>query len=230
MKRLNTRAIVLARTDYGEADRILTLLTPDQGKVKGIAKGVRKSKSKMAGGIELFSVSEVSYIIGKSEINTIISTRLVKHYGNIVKDLDRTNSSYDLIKIINKATEDHPEEAYFNLLRDGLQSMDDKTVDLNLINLWFRAQLLKLAGHTPNLKTDKAGNNLKADKTYDFDFERVGFIENTSGQFGVNEIKFMRLAFGNNQPKALQKVQNSEQLASGLLPLAQAILRAHVRI
>jgi len=51
MKRINTHGIVLARTDFGEADRILTFLTPDNGKVKAIAKGVRKQKSKMAGGI-----------------------------------------------------------------------------------------------------------------------------------------------------------------------------------
>jgi DNA repair protein RecO (recombination protein O) len=58
MKTIVTKGIVLTRTDYGEADRILHFLTPDQGKIAGIAKGVRKSKSKLAGGIELFSVSK----------------------------------------------------------------------------------------------------------------------------------------------------------------------------
>src|SRR5256885_8858328 len=106
--RFRTQAIILNRTDYGEADRIISFLTPDHGKLKAIAKGVRKSKSKLAGGIELFSVSEVSFIIGRSEINTIISTRLVKHYGNIVKDLDRTGAAYEFIKSLNKATEEQP--------------------------------------------------------------------------------------------------------------------------
>ena len=54
-KDLRTKAIVLRRTDYGEADRILQLLTPS-GKRSVIARGVRKEKSKLAGGIELFSV------------------------------------------------------------------------------------------------------------------------------------------------------------------------------
>ena len=57
-KDLRTKAIVLRRTDYGEADRILQLLTPS-GKRSVIARGVRKEKSKLAGGIELFSVSDV---------------------------------------------------------------------------------------------------------------------------------------------------------------------------
>jgi DNA repair protein RecO (recombination protein O) len=51
MRQFRTQAIILNRTDYGEADRIISFLTPDHGKVKAIAKAVRKSKSKLAGGI-----------------------------------------------------------------------------------------------------------------------------------------------------------------------------------
>ena len=57
MKQLVTEVIILARTDYGEADRILTVLSPEYGKLRLLAKGVRRVKSKLAGGIELFSVS-----------------------------------------------------------------------------------------------------------------------------------------------------------------------------
>ena len=58
MKVERTRAIVLKRTNYGEADRILQLLTT-YGKRNVIAKSVRREKSRMAGGIELFSICEV---------------------------------------------------------------------------------------------------------------------------------------------------------------------------
>ncbi|MDO8591465.1 MAG: DNA repair protein RecO, partial [bacterium] len=71
MNRYVTQGIVLSRTDFGEADRILTFLTNDHGKVRAIAKGVRKSKSKLAGGIELFSISDLTLIIGRGEINTL---------------------------------------------------------------------------------------------------------------------------------------------------------------
>jgi DNA repair protein RecO (recombination protein O) len=119
MQAINTQGIILTRTDFGEADRILHFLTPDRGKVSGIAKGVRKSKSKLAGGIELFSISELSFIVGKSDIYTIISARLVKHFDNIVKELDRTSTTYEAIRMLNKATEDSPEPAYFNILQSG---------------------------------------------------------------------------------------------------------------
>src|SRR5581483_3542398 len=112
MRQFRTQAIILNRTDYGEADRIISFLTPDHGKLKAIAKGVRKSKSKLAGGIELFSVSDISFIPGRKEISTVVSTRLIKHYGHIVKDLNRTNTGYALIKRLDKATEDAPETDY----------------------------------------------------------------------------------------------------------------------
>src|ERR1700710_2745729 len=135
MQKFNSRGIILNRTDYGEADRILTFLTADHGKVKAIAKGVRKLKSKLAGGIELFSISDLSFIVGRSEINTLASSRLLKHYGKIVKNLDRTNLGYEFIKIIDKATEDNPEHGYFDLLNQAFTALDDDTIGLELIDV-----------------------------------------------------------------------------------------------
>src|SRR3954468_11171776 len=119
MQKFKTQGIILNRTEYGEADRILTFLTANHGKVKAIAKGVRKLKSKLAGGIELFSISDLSFIVGSGEINTLASSRLVTHYGGIVKNLDRTNLGYEFIKIIDRATEDKPEPGYFDLLNQA---------------------------------------------------------------------------------------------------------------
>jgi DNA repair protein RecO (recombination protein O) len=225
---IHTRGIVLSRTDYGEADRILTFLTPDHGKVSAIAKGVRKQKSKLAGGIELFSVSEISYIPGKRDISTLISTRLVTHYGQIVKDLNRTNTGYELIKIINKATEEKPEEAYFNLLKQLFEALDDHSVDLELIQAWFAAQLLRQAGHTPNLRTEQGGQKLQAGQTYDFNLDNMSFQsgETTS----ADQIKFLRLLFSENIPHTLQKVAGAARLASQSRQLIQPMLQTYIRL
>ena len=221
---------MLARTDYAEADRILTFLTPDNGKVKAIAKGVRKQKSKLAGGIELFSISELSLIVGKSEINTLISTRLIKYYSQIVKNLDRTNLAYELIKITNKATEDNPEPAYFNLLNDSFKALDDHSISYQLIQVWFYAQLLKLAGHSPNLKTEKSGEKLQSGQKYNFDYETMCFQPAPKGQFGSSQIKFLRLLFSSNPIKTLQKIQNSVSLAEKTSQPLKLMLQNYVRI
>ena len=65
MKTTRTQAIVLRRTNYGEADRVLQILTPD-GKFSVMARGARREKSRLNGGIELFSISEVVIGEGKS--------------------------------------------------------------------------------------------------------------------------------------------------------------------
>ena len=77
MNHKKTIAIVLKRIDYGEADRIVTVLTPDAGKLSLMAKGARRVKSKLAGGIELLSTSEINYIAGKGSLDTLVSSRLI---------------------------------------------------------------------------------------------------------------------------------------------------------
>jgi DNA repair protein RecO len=229
MRQFRTQAIILNRTDYGEADRVITFLTPDHGKVRAIAKGVRRSQSKLAGGIELFSVSDLSFIIGKSEINTLRSSRLVKHYGSIVKDLDRTNSAYGVIKKLDKATEEAPEPDYFYLLQEAFESLDDSSINLELINLWFDMQLLRLGGHTPNLRTDDKANKLSPDKIYSFDSENMRFHEDGRGKFTADHIKFLRLGFSHNSVKVLCRVKGCVKLSKDALPLVQSVSAVYIR-
>lgn len=220
MKQLVTTAIILSRTDFGEADRILTVLTPEYGKLRLLAKGVRRVKSKLAGGIELFSISTVTFVKGRGEIGTLVSTRLDKHYAHIVEDLQRTMLGYDLIKKLNKVTEDEPESEYFELLHQTFEALDEATIPLPLIRFWFSAQIQRLGGHTPNLQTDEAGRKLVADQLYDFDFDRMTFVANPlSGRFSANHIKFLRLIFAGNSPRALLQVQGMGQLLGECMPL-----------
>jgi DNA repair protein RecO (recombination protein O) len=229
MRQLRTQAIILSRTDYGEADRIITFLTPDHGKLKAIAKGVRKSKSKLAGGIELFSVSDISFIPGRGEISTVVSTRLTKHYGNIVKNLDRTNLGYELISRLNKATEDSPEADYFYLLEEAFAGLDNSDIGLQLIELWFNMQLLRLSGHTPNLRTDTDNKQLLSDKKYNFDFDRMRFALDEQGLFNSDSIKFLRLGFSPNKIQNLNRIKQSMQLTAQLQSLVRSVTNDFIR-
>lgn len=224
MKQLTTQAIILSRTDYGEADRILTLLTPTYGKLSLLAKGVRRVKSKLAGGIELFSVSEITFIQGRGAVGTLVSTRLVKHYGTIVTDLERTMLGYDLIKRLHVATEEEPEQGYYNLLRQTFEALDDRSIPSPLIAFWFTAQLLRLNGYTPNLHTDDNGNKLTSDKRYDFNYEHMAFTPAPErGQFTPAHIKFLRLAYAGHSAKVLAQVQGNVALVSVCAPLTHTM-------
>lgn len=225
-----TIGIVLARTDFQEADRIITVLTPDKGKIKAIAKGVRRPKSKLAGGIELFSISNVTFLPGRGDLQTLISSRLINHYGNIVKDINRTMLGYELLKRINRVTEDEPGEEYFEMLRRSLAGLNDSGVDRQLVELWFTMQLLKLTGHSPNLKTDSKAKQLDAEKSYMFNFDDMAFVSNDKGPHNANLIKLLRLGIGAKDPSIFSRVQGSEKLVETTLQLAKAMLKHNVRI
>jgi DNA repair protein RecO (recombination protein O) len=230
MKQQVTTAIILSRTNFGEADRILTLLTPEHGKLRLLAKGVRRVKSKLAGGIELFSVSTITFVKGKGDIGTLISTRLNKHFAHIVQDLDRTMVGYELIKQLNKTTEDEPEHGYFSILEQTFEALDDAELPLPTIRFWFAAQLLHLSGHTPNLVTDTSGQKLQPDQSYDFDFDHMAFAPSPRGSFNASHIKFLRLSFADHPAKVLAQVQGSEQFVAATTPLVNTMLTTFLRV
>lgn len=225
-----TQGIVLARTDFQEADRILTILTPDNGKIRAIAKGVRKQRSKLAGGIELFSVSDLTFLPRRGELQTLISSRLTTHYGEIIKDIRRTMLGYELLKRMNRVTEDAAGEEYFLLLNRALASLNDLDLSQGLLELWFTMQLLNITGHTPNMRTDTAGDKLDSDKRYLFDFDAMTFQLQPDGPYGAKHIKLLRLAYALDSPTVLKQVQDVEDCTPEMVQLADNMLRLNVRV
>ncbi len=223
MKQQVTDAIVLRRVNYGEADRIVTFLTPNAGKLALVARGVRRPKSKLAGGIELLSISSVTYAGGRSGLGTLVSARLEKHFSKILTDLPRVQLGYELLQTMDKITEDQPEPEYFTLLATALAALDVTTIPLPLVRVWFTAQLLKLAGLTPNLVTDTEGQRLDAAQTYNFDYDNVCFT--AGGEFSSSHIKVLRLLFSDTSPGVIGKVQGIEQLAGDVSPLVTMLHR-----
>ncbi len=223
MNRVVTTGIVLGRTDFGEADRILTILTPDHGRIRVIAKGVRKVKSKLAGGIELFSISQISFIHGRSEIYTLISSRLQKHFSRIASDINRTMFGYEIIKLINKTVEDNAGEEYFELLSYALEALDETSLPQPAIELWLYAQILKLAGHSPNLKTDTSGSKLNQNTKYGFDIDKMAFMARPAGTIGANHIKLIRLAFGLQSPLKLGQVGDLDKVLTNSLGIVKSM-------
>lgn len=230
MNSIVTTGVVLARTNYGEADRIITVITPDQGKLRLMVKGARRIRSKLAGGIELFSISEMTFIQGRGEINTLTSSRLQKHFGRIISDIDRTMFGYELLKLFNRVTEDMPESDYYELLATALEALDDPTVPLENIRLWTRVQLLKLGGHAVNLKTDNTGQKLTPEMVYNFSFDDMVFVQAPRGNYGPSHIKILRLAHGLETPLPLGLVTDIKTVMPELLSLVNSVSKQHLRV
>lgn len=201
MNQIVTTGIVLARINYGEADRIITVITPDHGKLTLMVRGARKIKSKLAGGVELFSVNSLTFIKGRGDMSTLVSSRLQTHFGNIVTEYARTMIGYDSLKFLNKVTQDNCDGDYYHLILHTLTTLNNQDVDPVLAKCWFMANLLKLLGHTPNLQTDTDGAKLAIGQDYNFDYQEMSFYTQSGGDFSTGHIKALRLLLEHDPEK-----------------------------
>lgn len=187
-----TRAIVLRRTNYGEADRILRLLTP-LGQRSVMAKGVRREKSKLAGGIELFAISDVVINTGKGDLGILTSTQLVHFYRHILEDYDRLQFGYEAINLISRASEDIDEPEWYGVLSEVYMGLDAMSVPLQLTQSWFYLHYAELTGYELNLSVDVAGQPLDSDKTYMYDANERGLRLAEQGDINADHIKLLRI-------------------------------------
>ena len=207
---LREKAIVLRRTKYGESDRILSLLTPS-GKVDVIAKGVRKEKSKLAGGIELFSVSEITIHQGRpGQLGILTSSRMLKFYNNILSDLARLELASNAIRKVNRLADDIKDPELFSILEQAFAGLHDG-LNPELVKAWLHFNLSNISGESINLFRDSAGLKLQPDQTYCWDSLENALRPQPDGPITANHIKFMRLLSTN--PLAIAaRVKSVEQL------------------
>lgn len=187
-----THAIILRRTNYGEADRILTMITP-LGQRSAMAKGVRREKSKLAGGIELFAISDVVIQAGRGDLGVLTSARLVHFYHHILEDYDRLQFGYEAINLISKASGLIDEPEWFDVLSEVYKGLDNFTIPLQLVQAWFYIQYSALSGYEINLSRDVADNLLEPDKTYMYDPAERGLRLSEQGDVTADHIKFLRI-------------------------------------
>jgi len=192
MKSLRTRAIVLRRTNYGEADRILQLITPD-GRYAVMARGVRKEKSRLAGGIELFAVSDVVIGQGRGELGILTSARLIHFYRHIMEDYDRMQFAYEMLKRVAAASDTVDEPEWYDVAQEVLMALDAKSIELNLTRTWFYLRHAALLGHEMNLTQDIEGKKLSAELRYSYDVAEQGLRATSHGEITANHIKLLRL-------------------------------------
>lgn len=224
MKNTKTVAIVLRRTNYGEADRIIQFITPE-GKISAIAKGARREKSRLAGGIELFSICEIVFIDSKSEMKTITSSRLVKFYNQILENYEKMQFAYSAIKLISKSSESSGDKDWYDLLSGTLAGLNSKALFIEIVQSWFYIRYAFLTGHDLSFSFDINGNKIVADFNYFYDIDERGFRPDISGNLKSDHIKLLRLISTKNLD-ILAKIGGTESLLADCL----AVAREHAAI
>ena len=146
-----TEGIVLRHTNLGEADRILTILTRNNGKVKAIAKGCRKPKSSLLSSSEVFVFSE--FIMYKGSNFYHISQAVTRQtFYNIRKDLLRLSYANYFTELAEAVSdEDISSERLFLLLAKALYYLSTAEVPMGLIHLAYQLKLMDISGYRPNL-------------------------------------------------------------------------------
>jgi DNA repair protein RecO (recombination protein O) len=145
-----TEAIVLRRSDFGEADRLLVLYTPDFGKLRVLAKGVRKLTSRKSGHLELLTRSRLLMAKGRN-LDIVSQAETIDAFRPLREDLHRTSYACYVAELLDRFTEEGVESRpLYDLLLAALGWLGESE-DLALTARFYELRLLALAGYQPQL-------------------------------------------------------------------------------
>src|SRR5437870_2294999 len=145
-----TDAIVLRRMDFSEADRILTVITPYHGKLRLLAKGVRRPGSRMGGHLELFVHARVQVARGRS-LDLVNQAMTVNAHRGVREDIVKAAHAFHIAELVDgflEESDNHP--PVFPLLLDALGGLSEGT-NLPLLDRQFELHLLGAVGFRPQL-------------------------------------------------------------------------------
>lgn len=142
-------AIVLGSHKFGEADRVVVLLSQSHGKIRAVAKGVRKTKSSIGARLEPMSHVDLSLRSGR-ELDTVDQVRLIEPHQNLRDDFDRLRQGLAMVEAMNKVTPDRePVPHLYELLSRALHALNERNSPLMLASFFWR--LISMEGQTPQL-------------------------------------------------------------------------------
>jgi DNA repair protein RecO (recombination protein O) len=145
-----TDALIIGRLDLGEVDRILTLFTPQHGKLRAIAKGVRRPQSRLAPHLELFSESRVMLAKGR-DLDVVTSAEMLDAHWPLRGDLEAFGHASYLVELLNLFTQDRQENRRaYDLLSRSLRLLGEG-VDPYAVTRHYELALLDLVGFRPRL-------------------------------------------------------------------------------
>jgi DNA repair protein RecO (recombination protein O) len=162
-----TQGLIIKKSDRGEADQFLTIYTKDFGKLKILGKAVRKIKSKLRGGADLFYLSEIEFIQGKIH-KTLTDAVLIDGFFNIRRDLTRLSVAYQIVDLLDDlAPGEQKDEPVWQLVNEVFQRLNNQPFvirHLPLLYHYFFWNLVSLFGYQPELRADSlCGKKINTD-------------------------------------------------------------------
>ncbi len=213
----HTEGIVIKEENYGEADRFFTVFTKDFGKIRVMAKGIRKIKAKLRSGLQFFNHIYLEFVRGKY-FYTAIEAINIDNFQNLKKEPEKLKILFHISNILNKLLKEGRDERIWDLLLRILNKMKEQRFSgsrLDLLLRYFEWNLLDILGYHPELHhCVVCRSRLKEERLY-FSAKEGGILcfrcrdkDKEAKQIDINTIKILRLILG-------QKKEILEKLKTG---------------
>jgi len=217
-----TTAIVLRQRRLGEADKILTLYTPNLGKLDAVAKGVRRPKSKLAGHVEPLTHSTFLLARGR-ELDIVTQAQTLEVFRPLRESLERTGRALYVAELVDRFTPER-QESYpvFRLLLETLRRLAGEE-RLDIVLRFFEMRLLDHLGYRPQLERCVACDRPLEPVANNWSVESGGVVCPDCGPaspLSLNALKMMRL---------LQKGNYGDVARVRVTPALGAELERHLR-
>ena len=224
-----TEAIITKKARLGEADSILTLYTPNLGKIQGFAKSLRKPRSKLAGHLELLTHSMVSLARGRN-LDTITGSQTINSFLPLRSDIELTSDALYATELINQFTAEHVENhLLFRLLLETLQQLCQSN-NIELVLRYFELHLLSEVGYQPQLQQCVACHQPLKPVINSFSFSAGGMLcpdchqKHLSYPLSLNALKVLRL-LQDSDYAIVSRLKVNSQLAREL----EMVMRDYLR-
>jgi len=149
-----TTGLIFKKDDRGETDQLFTVYTKDFGKLEILGKAIRKISSKLRSGAELFYLSEIEFIQGKTQ-KTLTDAILIEKFKNLREDLKTLSVAYKISEILDNLIKgQEPDEKIWQLLLETFERLNNYTLypkTYTLIYYYFLWNLLSILGYQPEL-------------------------------------------------------------------------------
>lgn len=175
---LTTPAIVLRRADWRDYDRMVTLFTPEFGRIDAVVRGCRKPKSPLLNAAEPFCAGEYQLLKVGGRV-TVTQARITNSFFELRSDYDRLTHGAFWLKLLSEVVvEDEPNEALFQMTLNALAYLTHSDLPEELLTAMFEMQLWRITGFSPNV-TECVICQTPADKTaLRFDAQKGGCVCN----------------------------------------------------
>ncbi|HEX9038932.1 MAG TPA: DNA repair protein RecO [Ktedonobacterales bacterium] len=233
----DAEGFVLRRTDYGEADRILTLFTATYGKMRAIAKGVRKTTSRKAGHLEPFTRTEMLLASGR-DLAIITQADARERFERLMGDFWTASAAWYVAELIDRFLEDEdPHPRLYALFVETLRRLDELAGSEDSARGWmalryFELRLLGELGYRPGLQTCVNCDQPLRPEDQGYSAETGGAVCPDCMRYGarplsLTALKVLRLLQGTAWD-ALPRVRLDAALRAEIEATLQATLRYHL--